>query len=52
MLTAVGDEAFNSLLAKWRREGRALGWPELQEAYRRALAAEEAERKKIRKDSS
>jgi hypothetical protein len=42
MLGAIGTETFNSLLARWRREGRPLGWPELQEAYRAAQAAEEA----------
>jgi hypothetical protein len=45
-MTSLGSTAyqvFNDTLARWRREGRRIGWPELQEAYEIARAAEEQE---------
>jgi hypothetical protein len=36
MMDQAATDRFNEILAQWRREGRQIGWPELQEAFRLA----------------
>ncbi len=41
MMDAEATERFNQILKEWRKEGRGIGWPELNQAARIAQAEPE-----------
>jgi len=42
MMDDEAVETFNAILARWRRDGRPIGWKELNEAARVAWEAQDA----------